>query len=120
LSAEVGGVSVPIEFDIIDYIDCGKVVSHPAIIDNGKNIGYIFSDGIHEYITDEYPLTDHTEDVLKELPEWFGDGFYQDHDEYEAITNFDNSSLGTRNVNKLRVGQHYYLADDILPAEDFE
>lgn len=120
LSAEVGGVSVPIEFDIIDYIDCGKVVSHPAIVDNGKNIGYIFSDGIHEYITDEYPLTDHTEDVLKELPEWFGDGFYQDHDEYEAITNFDGSSLGTRNVNRIRVGQNYYLADEILPAEDFE
>lgn len=120
LSAEVGGVSVPIEFDAIDYIDCGKVVSHPVIVDNGRNIGYIFSDGIHEYITDEYPLTDRSEDVLKELPEWFGDGFYQDHEDYQAITNFDDAALGTRNVNRLRVGQHYYLADEILPAEDFE
>ena len=120
LSAEVGGASVPIEFDAIDYIDCGKVVSHPVIVDNGRNIGYIFSDGVHEYITDEYPLTDRSEDVLKELPEWFGDGFYQDHEDYQAITNFDDSALGTRNVNRLRVGQHYYLADEILPAEDFE
>lgn len=120
LSAEVGGVSVPIEFDAIDYIDCGRIVSRPVIIDNGCNIGYIFSDGIHEYITDEYPLTDRSEDVLKELPEWFGDGFYQDHEDYQAITNFDDSALGTRNVNRLRVGQHYYLADEILPAEDFE
>ena len=116
----MGGVNVPIEFDAIDYIDCGKVVSHPVIVDNGRNIGYIFSDGVHEYITDEYPLTDRTEDVLKELPEWFGDGFYQDHEDYQAITNFDDSALGTRNVNRLRVGQHYYLADEILPAEDFE
>lgn len=120
LSAEVAGVEVPIEFDFIDYIDCGKVVSHPVIVDNGKNIGYIFSDGVHEYISDVYPLTNHTEDVLKELPEWFGDGFYQDHEDYQSITNFDNSSLGTRNINRLRVGQHYYLADEILPAEDFE
>lgn len=120
LSDYRGGVNVPIEFDAIDYIDCGKVVSHPVIVDNGRNIGYIFSDGAHEYITDEYPLTDRSEDVLKELPEWFGDGFYQDHEDYQAITNFDDSSLGTRNVNRLRVGQHYYLADEILPAEDFE
>ena len=121
LSEYRGGAYIPIEFDQIDYISCDKVESHPVIVDNGENIGYIFSDGEHEYITDEYPLFSRTEDVLKELPKEYGEGFYQSHEEFDSITNFDDATaLGTRNRNKIRVGQHYYLADEILPADDPE
>lgn len=121
LSDYRGGVNIPIEFDEIDYISCDKVESHPIIVDNGENIGYIFSDGEHEYITDEYPLFQREEDVLKELPPEYGDGFYQAHEKYDSITNFDNDeALGIRNRNRLRIGQHYYLADEILPADDPE
>lgn len=121
LHTKVGGVSVPIEFDQIDYIDCGHVVSHPMIVDSGENVGYIFEDGEFVQTETSYPTFHREETVLKELQPEFGDGFYEDYEEYEAITNFDDgTALGTQNKDKLRVGQHYYLADEFLPSDDPE
>ena len=121
LSAKVGGVSVPIEFDQIDFIDCGKVVSHPVIIDTGNKVGYIFEDGEFIQTNTEYPMFHQEETVLKELPENFGNGFYEAYENYEGVVNFDDgTALGTQNKDKLRVGQHYYLADEFLPSDDPE
>lgn len=116
-----GGAWVPIEFDQIDYIDCDRVVSHPVIIDNGDNIGYYFTDGHYSFVTDEYPTFDYERTELRELPEYMGSGFYEAYDKGQEIVNDDNgNALGIRNENKLRIGQHYYLADEILPSSDFE
>lgn len=121
LHTKIGGVSVPIEFDQIDYIDCGHVVSHPMIVDSGENVGYIFEDGEFVQTETSYPTFHREETVLKELQPEFGDGFYEDYEEYESITNFDdNTALGTQNKNKLKIGQHYYLADEFLPSDDLE
>ena len=114
------GVYLPIEFDQIDFINCGQVVSHPIIVDNGDNIGYYFSDGFQEHVFDEYPMFDSEEVVMRDLPEWAGEGQYEAYENKDAIANFDNASLGTRNHVPIQIGQDYYLADEILPAEDFE
>lgn len=111
----------PIEFDYLDYIDCDKVVSHPVIIEFDDQIGYYFPIDECEFETDEVLLMDTQGLVLKELPECYGEGFYQDWEDGQEIINFDNNtSLGTHNKQHLRIGTHYWLADEILPADDAE
>lgn len=45
LAVELGGVAVPIEFDQIDYIGCGHIQSHPAIMQAGGGGEYRYPDG---------------------------------------------------------------------------
>ncbi len=121
LSIEKGGVRVPIEFEMIDYIDCGRVVSHPVIIDNGNHIGYYYPDAYVADVETEYPMFDYERTELRELPEYMGSGFYEAHDTGLEIVNDDRGrALGVRNENMLRIGQNYFLADEILPADDAE
>lgn len=121
LSVKRGGVSIPLEFDQIDYIDCGKVVSHPVIMDIEGGVGYLYDNGEVTQTETEYPTFHREETVLKELEPEFGNGFYEAHEEYESITNFDDgSALGTQNKTTLQVGQHCYMADEFLPADDGE
>lgn len=117
----------PIEFDFIDYIKCidcqggdkYEVSTHPVIIEFDDKIGYNFPIGSCEYIDDEYPKFDRDGTELLPLPEYFGDGFYESALEGEEIINFDNeTALGIRNRYRLKVGKDYYLADEVLPAED--
>ena len=115
-----GGEWLPIEFDAIDYISCDKVESRSIIVDNGNNIGYYFEVGERQFVFDEYPLFNHTSIEEKPLPEWMGEGTHKSYEDHDSIANFDNASLGTRNWQTIRIGQDYYLADEILPAEDFE
>lgn len=111
----------PIEFDYLDYIDCNKPVTHPVIIEFGDEIGYHFPISECSFTTDDYQKFDYEGVELRILPDCMGQGFYQAYDKGEEIINFDGgSALGTRNVYKLKVGQHYYLADEILPADDVE
>lgn len=106
----------PIEFDQLDYIDCDKVVSHPVIIEFADTIGYNFPIGECGYTTDEYQKFDRKETELRPLPECIGDGFYEAYVDEEDIINFDDSALGTRNEYRLKIGQDYYITDEILPA----
>ena len=125
---ERGGYT-PIEFDFIDYIKCidcnggdkYEVVTHPIIIEFDDPIGYNFPIGECEFVTDEYIKFDRTGTELLPLPECFGDGFYERALDGEEIINFDNNTaLGIRNNYRLKIGQDYYLADEILPASDSE
>lgn len=111
----------PIEFDYLDYIDCDKVVSHPVIIEFDNELGYYFPIDECEFETDEVLLMDTQGLVLKELPECYGEGFYQAWESGQEIINFDNNtSLGTHNKYRLRIGMDYLLSEDFLPAEDAE
>ena len=111
----------PIRFDYLDYIDCDKPVSHPIIIEFDDNIGYYFPIDECEFETDEYVLPETAGVVLKELPACMGDGFYQAYEKSDLVINFDDgSALGTHNHYKLKIGTDYWLADDILPADDPE
>ena len=117
----------PIEFDFIDYIKCigceggdkYEVATHPVIIEFDDKIGYNFPVGECSITTDDYIKLDRTGTEMLPLPEEFGDGFYERALDGEEIINFDNgTALGIRNNYKLKVGQDYYLASEILPAED--
>lgn len=108
----------PIQFDQLDYIDCDKVVSHPVIIEFADEIGYNFPIGECEYTTDDYMKFDREETELRPLPECLGDGFYEAFVDEEDIVNFDDSALGTRNNYRLKIGQDYYISEEILPAGD--
>lgn len=111
----------PIEFDYLDYIDCDKVVSHPVIIEFDDKIGYHFPIGECGFTTDEYLLMDKEGTELRELSECMGGGFYEAYDKSKIIINFDdNSALGTHNRYRLKIGMDYFLADEILPADDPE
>lgn len=121
ISVYIGGRWVPVEFDEIDYIECGKIHSHPVIVDAGDNIGYIFENGSCTNVTDIYPTFEREGTELRELPECMGDGFYEAYFKQNEIVNFDDgTALSIRNVEELTIGQHYYLADEILPADDVE
>lgn len=111
----------PIRFDYLDYIDCDKPVSHPVIIEFDDKLGYYFPIDECEFETDEYILPETASVVIRELPECMGEGFFQAYDKSQEIINFDDgSALGTHNRYKLKIGTHYWLADDILPADDPE
>ena len=111
----------PIEFDYLDYIDCNRPVTHPVIIEFGDEIGYHFPISECSFTTDDYQKFDYKGVELRALPDCLGAGFYQAYEEGEEIINFDGgSALSTRNEYRLRIGQHYYLADEILPADDVE
>lgn len=116
----------PIEFDFIDYIKCigceggdkYEVVTHPVIIEFDDKIGYNFPIGECSITTDDYIKFDRNGTELLPLPECMGDGFYECMLDGEEIINFDESALGVRNNYRLKLGQDYYLADEILPAAD--
>lgn len=118
----------PIEFDYIDYIECigceggdkYQVVTHPVIIEFDDKIGYHFPIGECCIITDEYPLFDQDRVELEPIPDCMGDGFYENYKGGKEIVNFDDSGLGTRNKYRLKIGQDYYLATKLLPADEAE
>lgn|GEM_PF-1990984 len=127
LSVYERGGYTPIEFDFIDYIKCigceggdkYEVATHPVIIEFDDPIGYNFPIGECEFVTDEYLKFDREGTELLPLPECMGDGFYERALDGEEIVNFDNgTALGTRNNYRLKIGQDYYLANEVLPAEE--
>lgn len=120
LSVKKGGVNVPIRFDSLDWINCEGIKTHPIIISDGTDIGFNFPVGHYSYITDDYIIMDRKEVVVKQMPEWFGKGWYEKALNEKVFTNFDNGSLGMRNKVNLRIGLDYVLTDDILDDSDEE
>lgn len=120
LSVKKGGVNVPIRFDSLDWINCEGIKTHPIIISDGTDIGFNFPVGHYSYITDDYIVMDRKEVVVKQMPEWFGKGWYEKALNEKVFTNFDNGSLGMRNKVNLRIGLDYVLTDDILDDSDEE
>lgn len=115
----------PIEFDFIDYIKCigceggdkYEVSTHPIVIEFDDEIGYNFPIGECSYVTDDYLKFDRTGTEMLPLPEELGDGFYESVKEGEEIVNFEDGANGVRNNYRLKIGQDYYLASDLLPGD---
>ena len=119
LSVYERGGYTPIEFDFIDYIKCIGCEGGDKYIEFDDPIGYNFPIGECEFVTDEYLKFDRDGTELLPLPECMGDGFYERALDGEEIVNFDNgTALGTRNNYRLKIGQDYYLANEVLPAEE--
>lgn len=118
LAVQKGGVNIPLRFDSLDWINCEGIKTHPVIVSDGNDIGYHFPVGHYTYFTDTYLIMDRNEVVVKQLPKWFGDGWYEQYLNEKTFTNFDGCSLGERNRVDLRIGLEYVLADEILDDSD--
>lgn len=120
LSVKKGGVNIPLRFDSLDWINCEGIKTHPVIISDGNDIGYNFPVGHYTYFTDTYLIMDRKEVVVKELPKWYGEGWYEKALNEKVFTNLDGASLGMRNRVDLRIGKDYVLTDKILDDSDEE
>lgn len=114
-----GGRQVPISFDTLDYIDCGKPVYHKSIVSNGNDIGYHFNSKKCTYVDNNYIYVDENgATVTKQLPKWFGEGTYEEVRNNPAYITADTNSLGTSNIQDFTVGLAYTLADETIESED--
>lgn len=118
LSVQKGGVNIPLRFDKLDWINCDGIKTHSVIISDGNDIGYHFPVGHYTYFTDDYLIMDRNEVVVKKLPKWYGEGWYEKALNEKVFTNFDGASLGERNRVDLRIGLDYILADETLDSAD--
>lgn len=109
------GEFIPIEFDQLDYIDCKKIASHKAVISFGDDIGFNYPTGTCRVIDNNYLLFDQKEAVLKALPSWFGEGFYEAFVDKFTMINFSSCSLGLDNSRPLTVGLDYVKCKTVLP-----
>lgn len=120
ISVKKGGVNIPLRFDSLDWINCEGIKTHPVIISDGNDLGYNFPVGHYTYFTDTYLIMDRKEVVVKELPKWYGEGWYEKALNEKVFTNFDDASLGMRNRVDLRIGKDFVLTDKILDDSDEE
>lgn len=110
LSVFKAGRYVPIAFDYIDYIDCDKVVSHQVIVTDSCEAPYRYPVGKCKYVSEIYLTSDKTEEDIKPLPCWFGEGWYREWVDKRAYTNFDDQALGVKNVEPVEIGLEYIEA----------
>lgn len=110
------GQFIPLSYDHLDYIDCDKVTSHKAVLSSGGDLGFNYPTGSCTVITDEYLLSDLKEEVVRELPEWYGTGFYEALVDKFTMTLSDDSSLGLRHRRELAVGLDYVKCKTVIPA----
>ncbi len=118
LSVKKGGVNIPLRFDSLDWINCEGVKTHPIIISDGTDLGFNFPVGHYTYFTDTYLVMDRKEVVVKRLPKWYGEGWFEKALDKKVFTNFDDGSLGMRNRVDLRIGLDYVAADEVLDDSD--
>lgn len=109
----------PIVFDMLDYIDCDKVKTHPVAITFGDD-SYIYPEGRCIYENDTWVTVDKRGVEEKLLPECFGGQgeTYETFVDSNSFVNFDDSALGVHNKTTLRVGTSYVKCDETLPFVD--
>lgn len=118
LTVMKGGIPTPVTFDMVDYISCNRVVSHRAMLAEENNIGYNFPMMFTRKATDVYAVYDKAGVVVKQLPAWAGEGFYKEVETGKSLLTGDTNALGVHNVEHLRIGLDYVLAEQTLPASD--
>lgn len=106
------GQFLPIVWDNLDYIDCGVPHTHPIIISYDDQDAYTYPVGHCTYTSDKYVYFDDQGEEVRELPEWFGAGFYKAYVDRNIFVNFDDAALGTRNTTEVQVGLSYVEAND--------
>lgn len=108
------GQFVPIVFDNLDYIDCDKVVSHKVMVSDSDELAFDYPVRECTYFADKYVYVDEKGTELKELPEWFGAGFYRASVDRNNFVNFDDQAFGTRDADTLQTGLHYVEASSTI------
>lgn len=90
-----GGVYVPISFDVLDYIHCGKPHAHLAIL------------GDHDYL---YAIGECQRSVATLVLSDTGD-----QDTVQAVK-ADNDAIGVKNVTHAKIGLDYVVAEDDMTS----
>lgn len=116
LSVMKRGEWCPIVFDQIIGVECGRLITEKVALRLRDGLNYTFPVKTCCYTNDTYLLTQQNRTVLKMLPEWFGDGFYEVRERGGYLTNIGNDALGVHNEKTLRVGQDYVMAKTTLKA----
>lgn len=120
--AKKGGWA-PIVFEQLDGITCETLHTHPVILSFGSDLGYHFPEASCSYLSEKFVHFDKRTVEQALLPECMGGTgeFYEYFVDANAFINFDNAtSVGTKDVVKLRVGLDYVRADEILPSSDID
>lgn len=120
LSVMVKGGWAPIVFDQLDGINCETIKHHPVIISFGDDIGYVFPEAHCSYASDKFVYFDKSGVEKRILPPCFGEGgeLYDVFVKSNSFVNFDDDSVGSHNIKRLRTGLSYVLADETLPPAD--
>lgn len=116
LAVWAGGMWMPISFSQIMGIDCNRIITREVYVAGDDDLGYNYPIEECHYVTDTYAMFDQNGEVIEQLPEWFGTGFYRRYENDSVFANFDNGSLGVRNKHLLRLGLNYARAKETLPA----
>lgn len=114
LAVLIKGEWVPLSFDIIDGINCGKVRTHKAVLNIRPSLGYAYDVKECNYLTNSYLKSDDYRIETRALPEYYGAGFYQAKVDREILVNADNTALGVSNQKTLRVGTDYVRSRRVL------
>ena len=119
LSVIQQGEWIPISYDAMDAITCDGIIHHPEIVTDGDDIGFNYNVAEAHFFTNQYIYHDEHHTEIKELPEWFGKGLYEDFIDADSYINADNGALGSTNRYTLRIGTRYALAEETLKPEEF-
>lgn len=116
LSVMKHGEWCPILFDKVDGIHCGKLLKHKVAIRLRGNRNYTYPVGTQQYIKNTYFITQKDKTELRELPEYYGTGFYETHERKNMFTNIGKEAFGLKQTKTLRVGKDYIEATKTLKA----
>lgn len=117
LSVYRQGGWVPIAYDVLESIGCDGARTHRAIMTDDKDWGgYHYPVATCRRLRGKHLLTDHQGTELKDLPEWQGEGKYEDFVDELRITNADNEAVGTADQVSYKVGLNYYACKKTAPA----
>lgn len=120
-SVKTYGGWTPIMFDQLDGITCETVKTHPVAVSFSDFIGYVYPEAGCSYVSDKYIYFDREGVEERKLPPCFGTGgdFYMAYVRENSFAIFDNNtSVGTHNTLRRRVGLSYVKSDETLPAVD--
>ncbi len=116
LSVRIRNEWCPIIFDVIDRVECGRIISHKSALRIKDGLNYTFPVGTCHYVKDTYFLTQKDKIEQRPLPPYYGAGFYETHERKNMLTNIGDKALGEHQEKTLRVGKDYVMAKKILKA----
>lgn len=118
LAVRKGDQWVPIAFDVLEKVECNRMLSHKGVLTRKPYIGYHFPVGHCTYLSQAYLASNQKGTELKVLPDHYGVGFYESAYNRDIIVNSDSGALGTLNCPTLDIGLDYVLAESSLEPVD--
>lgn len=116
----IRGEWCPLVFNQVDGVECGKIKYHKIALSIKPGLNWTFPVGTCHYVKNNYLLTHKDKLELNPLPEFFGDGLYEDRVREQVFTNVGKEAVGIRQEKTLRVGKDYVTAKRTLKGVTYE